>query len=198
MQENTKRRLRPVMIASLVLAIIVPAIASASAERSTAGTRSAASPALGVYRLGNRPGQLTLEAQKLRRKQDRAEIHRHWLRQVRRHRAWLREQRRRRLATARAAGLASQTQTSSSPVSYHSGGVDWYAIAMCESSGNWSINSGNGYWGGLQFSPHTWYAYGGGYFSGSGSFPYSASYQIAVAERILASQGPGAWPNCFI
>jgi hypothetical protein len=79
----------------------------------------------------------------------------------------------------------------------HSSSADWYAAAQCESGGVWSINNGNGYWGGLQFSPSTWYAYGGGSFDGSGPFPYSAGEQIAVAERVLAAQGPGAWPNCF-
>ena len=76
-------------------------------------------------------------------------------------------------------------------------GADWSAIAMCESSGNWSANTGNGFWGGLQFTPSTWFAYGGGPFDGVGPFPYSSSAQIAVGERVLASQGPGAWPNCF-
>ncbi|MEX2459154.1 MAG: transglycosylase family protein [Actinomycetota bacterium] len=78
-----------------------------------------------------------------------------------------------------------------------SGRANWYAIAACESGGNWATNTGNGYWGGLQFSPGTWYANGGGPFNGSGPFPYSAGQQIAVAERVLASQGPGAWPHCF-
>jgi hypothetical protein len=78
-----------------------------------------------------------------------------------------------------------------------SGGADWYAIAQCESGGNWSVNTGNGFWGGLQFLPTTWFAFGGGPFDGVGPFPYSAASQIAVAERVLASQGPGAWPNCF-
>ena len=76
-------------------------------------------------------------------------------------------------------------------------GAGWYAIAMCESSGDWSANTGNGFWGGLQFTPSTWFAYGGGPFDGVGPFPYSSSAQIAVGERVLAAQGPGAWPNCF-
>jgi hypothetical protein len=82
----------------------------------------------------------------------------------------------------------------------HSGhsGADWYAIAQCESGGQWNINSGNGFWGGLQFTPSTWFAYGGGPFDGVGPFPYSSSEQIAVGERVLAGQGPGAWPNCFV
>lgn len=79
-----------------------------------------------------------------------------------------------------------------------SGIADWYAIAMCESSGDWSANTGNGYWGGLQFAPSTWFGYGGGPFDGVGPFPYSDTEQIAVAERVLAGQGPGAWPNCFV
>ena len=82
------------------------------------------------------------------------------------------------------------------PVTF-TGHANWDAVAFCESHGQWNINSGNGYWGGLQFSSHTWFAYGGGPFGGSGYFPYSRKQQIAVAERILASQGPGAWPHCF-
>lgn len=78
------------------------------------------------------------------------------------------------------------------------GGVpDWDAIAFCESHGNWATNTGNGYWGGLQFAPSTWFSYGGGPFDGSGPFPYSREEQIAVAERVLAAQGPGAWPSCY-
>ncbi len=68
----------------------------------------------------------------------------------------------------------------------------WDKIAQCESGGNWSINTGNGYYGGLQFSPSTWRAYGG---SGSASGA-SREEQIAVAERVLAAQGWGAWPVC--
>lgn len=78
-----------------------------------------------------------------------------------------------------------------------SGRADWYAIAQCESGGRWDLNSHNGFWGGLQFLPSTWFAYGGGAFDGVGPFPYSAAQQIAVGERVLAGQGPGAWPNCF-
>ncbi|MBM6621696.1 transglycosylase family protein [Micrococcaceae bacterium RIT802] len=68
----------------------------------------------------------------------------------------------------------------------------WDAIANCESSGNWSINTGNGYYGGLQFSQQTWNAFGG---SGSAANA-SKSQQIAVAEKVLAAQGWGAWPAC--
>ncbi|GGH63231.1 LysM peptidoglycan-binding domain-containing protein [Rothia aerolata] len=68
----------------------------------------------------------------------------------------------------------------------------WDALAQCESGGNWSINTGNGFSGGLQFTPSTWAAFGG-----TGS-PTNASKaeQIRVAENVLAGQGWGAWPAC--
>ena len=71
-------------------------------------------------------------------------------------------------------------------------GNNWDAVAQCESGGNWSTNTGNGFSGGLQFTPSTWSANGG-----SGS-PQGASreQQIQVANRVLATQGPGAWPVC--
>ena len=71
-------------------------------------------------------------------------------------------------------------------------GVNWDAVAACESGGNWSINTGNGYYGGLQFTMGTWQSNGG-----SGS-PHNASReeQIRVAESVLQSQGIGAWPTC--
>ncbi|MFI6865931.1 transglycosylase family protein [Nocardia sp. NPDC050406] len=71
-------------------------------------------------------------------------------------------------------------------------GHDWDAVAACESGGNWSINTGNGYYGGLQFSQSTWEANGG---SGNAANA-SREEQIRVAENVLATQGPGAWPVC--
>jgi resuscitation-promoting factor RpfE len=72
------------------------------------------------------------------------------------------------------------------------GGVNWDAVAQCESGGNWAINTGNGYYGGLQFTMGTWRANGG-----AGS-PHTASReeQIRVAENVMRSQGRGAWPVC--
>jgi hypothetical protein len=70
--------------------------------------------------------------------------------------------------------------------------VNWDAIAACESGGNWGISTGNGYSGGLQFTPSTWRANGG---SGSPSGA-SREEQIRVAENVLRSQGIGAWPVC--
>lgn len=69
---------------------------------------------------------------------------------------------------------------------------NWDGVAQCESGGNWGINTGNGYYGGLQFTMGTWRANGG-----SGS-PHHASReeQIRVANNVLSSQGIGAWPVC--
>ena len=68
----------------------------------------------------------------------------------------------------------------------------WDRVAACESSGDWSINTGNGYYGGLQFSLRTWKAFGGE------GMPHEASReeQIRIAQKTLAVQGPGAWPTC--
>jgi hypothetical protein len=87
----------------------------------------------------------------------------------------------------------SAPAASSYPAS--SGGVNWSAIAACESGGNWSTNTGNGFSGGLQFSQGTWNAYGGGQYASSAAGA-SESQQIAVAQRVLAGQGIGAWPVC--
>jgi hypothetical protein len=102
-----------------------------------------------------------------------------------------------RPSAQRMAAGVPPTPAASPRVAPSSGKADWYAIAACESGGRWDLNSHNGFWGGLQFLPSTWFAYGGGAFDGDGPFPYSAAQQIAVAERVLAGQGPGAWPNCF-
>ncbi|GGW29754.1 transglycosylase [Streptomyces lucensis JCM 4490] len=71
----------------------------------------------------------------------------------------------------------------------------WDAVAQCESGGNWSINTGNGYYGGLQFSASTWAAYGGTQYAAQANQATKAQ-QIAVAEKVLAAQGKGAWPVC--
>jgi cell wall-associated NlpC family hydrolase len=78
----------------------------------------------------------------------------------------------------------------------------WNRVAECESSGNWKTNTGNGFYGGLQFTPSTWKAYGGTAFAPRADLA-SKGEQIQVAERVLtsghgrhAAQGPGAWPVC--
>ncbi|MUM34151.1 transglycosylase family protein [Mycobacterium sp. CBMA361] len=71
----------------------------------------------------------------------------------------------------------------------------WDQVAGCESGGNWAIDTGNGYEGGLQFAPATWRAYGGGQYASEAQHA-TKEQQIAVAERVLAGQGRGAWPVC--
>ncbi len=72
---------------------------------------------------------------------------------------------------------------------------EWDQVARCESGGNWAINTGNGYHGGVQFSAGTWASHGGGEFAPSAELA-TREQQIAVAERVLATQGRGAWPVC--
>lgn len=72
---------------------------------------------------------------------------------------------------------------------------DWDKLAQCESGGNWAINTGNGYHGGLQFNPGTWAAYGGTAFAPTADLA-TREQQIAIAERTQAAQGWGAWPAC--
>lgn len=80
------------------------------------------------------------------------------------------------------------------PVSHQEAGV-WDAIAQCESGGNWSINTGNGYHGGLQFHPQTWNAHGGNQYASRADLA-TREQQIEIAKRVQASQGWGAWPAC--
>ena len=88
--------------------------------------------------------------------------------------------------TAALLGPASAAQASS---------VNWDAIAQCESGGNWSISTGNGFYGGLQFTKGTWRAYGGTKYASTAN-KASRSEQIAIAEKVLRGQGIGAWPVC--
>ncbi len=72
---------------------------------------------------------------------------------------------------------------------------DWTGVAQCESGGNWSINTGNGYYGGLQFSQPTWAGYGGTDLAARADLATPAE-QVSIAEKVLAGQGIGAWPTC--
>jgi resuscitation-promoting factor RpfA len=92
------------------------------------------------------------------------------------------------VAAISAAGLALSATAANAATSTST----WDALAQCESGGNWATNTGNGFSGGLQFSPSTWAAYGG---TGSAA-EASRDQQIAVAEQVQASQGWGAWPSC--
>jgi murein DD-endopeptidase MepM/ murein hydrolase activator NlpD len=73
----------------------------------------------------------------------------------------------------------------------------WDRVAQCESTGNWSINTGNGFYGGLQFVQSTWEGYGGTQYAPRADLA-TKEQQIEIAEKVLASQGPGAWPVCSV
>ncbi|MCP3756588.1 peptidoglycan DD-metalloendopeptidase family protein [Streptomyces sp. TBY4] len=92
------------------------------------------------------------------------------------------------IAAPAAVGLVAQ------PASAASVGT-WDKVAQCESTNDWSINTGNGYYGGLQFSSSTWAEFGGRQYAPQANQATKAQ-QIAVAEKVLATQGPGAWPSC--
>ncbi|MFF3905792.1 peptidoglycan DD-metalloendopeptidase family protein [Streptomyces sp. NPDC001848] len=80
----------------------------------------------------------------------------------------------------------------------HAADVDtWSKVAACESSGDWGVNTGNGYFGGLQFTQSTWEAYGGTAYARRADLA-TEDQQIAVAEKVLKGQGPGAWPVCSV
>ena len=99
---------------------------------------------------------------------------------------------RRTIARVVVAGVAVGAPLAIAPAFASADPVNWDAIAECESGGNWSINTGNGYYGGLQFSQSTWEANGG---SGNPANA-SRSEQIRVANNVLQTQGIGAWPVC--
>jgi LysM repeat protein len=112
-----------------------------------------------------------------------------------RHRRPRPSQTKRLVATAGVAGagialpLVASTNANAASVS------TWDKVAQCESTGDWSINTGNGYYGGLQFSQSTWAAYGGTAYAARADLA-TKGQQISVAEKVLASQGPTAWPVC--
>ena len=93
-------------------------------------------------------------------------------------------------ATVVGLGVLSSPATAAASTTH-----DWSGVAQCESSGNWSINTGNGYYGGLQFGQSTWLGYGGAAYAARADLATKAE-QIAVAEEVLAAQGKGAWPTC--
>lgn len=71
----------------------------------------------------------------------------------------------------------------------------WDGIAQCESGGNWNINTGNGFYGGVQFAPGTWLNMGGGVYAPTADLA-TKEQQIEIAEKVLAVSGWGAWPGC--
>jgi hypothetical protein len=116
-----------------------------------------------------------------------AQIHKHARPKVRKHV---------RLALGiTAAGVAGTAALLGPASAANAASVNWDAVAQCESGGNWSINTGNGFYGGLQFTRGTWKAYGGTKYASTANRA-SRSEQIAIAEKVLRGQGIGAWPVC--
>ena len=101
---------------------------------------------------------------------------------------------RRRMAGVGLASVATVGAGLAAPSSAQAGTV-WDRVAECESAGNWSINTGNGFYGGLQFSYRTWKAFGGQRYAPTADRA-SKAQQITVAKKVLQVQGPGAWPHC--
>jgi len=208
MEKTQKTRLRPAMLIIAIVMMSTVGVAVATAVT----TPAARAPQVKLY-ASTSSGSSALadsaETPRLRTGLIRSERHAAWVRHRRhlKHLAWVKQQRAKKAAAARgaadarAAAAAARARQPVAPAPppppSSTGGANWYAIAACESGGNWAINTGNGYWGGLQFSPRTWFAEGGGPFNGVGPFPYSAGYQIAIGQRVLAAQGPRAWPHCF-
>jgi peptidoglycan hydrolase-like protein with peptidoglycan-binding domain len=106
-----------------------------------------------------------------------------------------------RRALRRVAGvaLAGAAVTAGGLVTAQSAQADtvWDRVAQCESGGDWSINTGNGFYGGLQFTYQTWAGYGGQKYAQTANLATKAQ-QIEIAQKVLASQGPGAWPVCSV
>jgi resuscitation-promoting factor RpfA len=111
-----------------------------------------------------------------------------------RHRAQTRSLRKAAVIAATAVAVAAPV---SSTLSSANAATDrtWNRLAGCESGGNWHINTGNGYYGGVQFSESTWLAYGGGSYAHRADLA-TREQQIAIAEKVLKGQGWGAWPAC--
>lgn len=94
-----------------------------------------------------------------------------------------------------AAAAVATTAVVAVPAAQAAPNSDWDRLAQCESGGNWAINTGNGFHGGLQFHPQTWAGFGGKQFAPTAA-QATREQQIAIAERVLETQGWGAWPAC--
>ena len=86
-------------------------------------------------------------------------------------------------------------QRPAAPAPASTGGLNWDAVAQCESGGNWAINTGNGFYGGLQFDYGTWLSYGGGQYAQTANLA-SRDQQIAIANKLYAARGSSPWPVC--
>jgi LysM repeat protein len=97
--------------------------------------------------------------------------------------------------TALAGAVAGAPLVTMVPAANAAADSTWDKLAQCESGGRWDINTGNGFQGGLQFTPSTWRAFGGTVYAPAAQLATRVE-QIAVAEKVLAKQGWNAWPSC--
>ena len=106
---------------------------------------------------------------------------------------------RRRIAGVAVAGATAAVGTVATATSASAATTSnvWDAVAACESGGNWSINTGNGFYGGLQFTHQTWQGFGGGQYAYD-AHQATKAQQIEIAQKVLQVQGPGAWPVCSV
>ncbi|MET9397668.1 transglycosylase family protein [Kitasatospora sp. NPDC002965] len=104
---------------------------------------------------------------------------------------------RRAIATLGVAGIGLTIPCLTTGTASAASVATWDKVAQCESTGNWSINTGNGFYGGLQFTSSTWTEFGGTSFAARADLA-TKDQQIAIAEKVLAVQGPGAWPVCSV
>ncbi|MBP0447950.1 transglycosylase family protein [Kitasatospora sp. RG8] len=104
---------------------------------------------------------------------------------------------RRAIATLGVVGIGLTVPCLTSGTASAASVATWDKVAQCESSGNWSINTGNGFYGGLQFTNSTWAEFGGTAYAARADLA-TKDQQIAIAEKVLAVQGPGAWPVCSV
>jgi hypothetical protein len=194
MHRKLKTVLRPVVVAAVIAVTIIPAIAAAETGMPITPLLLASTH---VSPSTNDPGT-SVESDVLRVRLENGVRHQGWLRSLNayRHRTWLtrlrhHEQVLMHQASPQSPPPATSPATSSAAVATHSSGIDWYAIAQCESGGRWHLNSGNGYYGGLQFSQSTWQA-AGGLKDAPRADLATPTEQIAVASTLSLSN----WPVC--
>ncbi|MEV6209981.1 transglycosylase family protein [Kitasatospora sp. NPDC051914] len=104
---------------------------------------------------------------------------------------------RRILATTGVVGIGLSIPSLAAGTASAASVATWDKVAQCESTGNWHINTGNGFYGGLQFTNSTWSSFGGTAYAARADLA-TKDQQIAIAEKVLAVQGPGAWPVCSV
>lgn len=189
---------QPLHVRALFIAIVAVLAASLGTVTHSAPPRTTGAIAATVA-TAPLPVDDTREMQRASRSAQRHALHLRAVRARQRHAAALARQRAREAAQARQRAVQAQQQAVQAPVI--AGSSSWDRIAQCESGGNWSINTGNGYYGGLQFDMQTWSAYGGTAYAARPDLA-SRETQIMIAERVrdgwgdYPARGYSPWPIC--